>query len=96
VRVVQGLSRAFGKVIAEIRAKRGISQEQLAEAIDSTNVYISLLENGLRKPSLNSTILIAQSLEIQPDVLVKQVIALLEQEDAGNVDRKEWGQIKSS
>jgi transcriptional regulator with XRE-family HTH domain len=96
MRVVQGLSKAFGKVIAEIRAKRGISQEQLAEAIDSTNVYISLLENGLRKPSLNSTILIAQSLEIQPDVLVKQVIALLEQEDAGNVDRKEWGQIKSS
>ena len=96
MRVVQGLSKAFGKVIAEIRAKRGISQEQLAEAIDSTNVYISLLENGLRKPSLNSAILIAQSLEIQPDVLVKQVIALLEQEDAGNVDRKEWGQIKSS
>ena len=83
-------------MIAEIRAKRGISQEQLAEAIDSTNVYISLLENGLRKPSLNSTILIAQSLEIQPDVLVKQVVALLEQEDAVNVDRKEWGQIKSS
>jgi transcriptional regulator with XRE-family HTH domain len=74
---VQGLSKAFGKVIAELRAKRGLSQEQLAEAIDSTNVYISLLENGQRKPSLNATILIAQSLEIQPDILVREVNDLL-------------------
>ena len=80
---VQGLSGAFGKVIAELRAKRGISQEQLAEAIDSTNVYISLLESGRRKPSLNATILIAQSLEIQPDTPVEQVAALLKQRDAG-------------
>jgi len=76
---VQGLSTAFGKVIAKIRAKRGISQEQLAEAIDSTNVYISLLENGLRKPSLNAMILIADSLSVQPDKLVQSVVELLKQ-----------------
>ena len=80
---VQGLSKAFGKVIAELRAKRGISQEQLAEAIGSTNVYISLLESGRRKPSLNATILIAQSLKIQPDTLVGQVVALPKQNDVG-------------
>ncbi|MDR2726066.1 MAG: helix-turn-helix transcriptional regulator [Candidatus Adiutrix sp.] len=82
---IQGLSKAFGNVIAELRAKRGLSQEQLAEAIDSTNVYISLLENGLRKPSLNATILIAQSLEIQPDTLVERVVALIKQEEFGKV-----------
>ena len=74
---VQGLSKAFGKVIAELRAKRGISQEALAESIDSTNVYISLLESGQRKPSLNATILIAQSLGVQPDTLIKEVNDLL-------------------
>jgi|TergutMp193P3_1026864.scaffolds.fasta_scaffold26150_4 transcriptional regulator with XRE-family HTH domain len=74
---LQGLSKAFGTVIAGLRVKRGLSQEQLAEAIDSTNVYISLLENGLRKPSLNATILIAQTLEIQPDKLIKDVNDLL-------------------
>ena len=78
MREVQGLSKAFGRVIAELRAKRGLSQEQLAEAIDSTNVYISLLENGQRKPSLNATILIAQSLKIQPDRLVRDVADLIE------------------
>ena len=74
---IQGLSKAFGNVIAELRVKRGMSQEQLAEAIDSTNVYISLLESGLRKPSLNATILIAQNLEVQPDILMKYVTDLL-------------------
>ena len=76
---IQGLSKAFGKVIAELRVKRGISQEKLAEAIDSTNVYISLLESGLRKPSLNATILIAQNLDIQPDKLVHAVTEQLKQ-----------------
>ena len=85
---IQGLSKAFGNVIAELRAKRGLSQEQLAEAIDSTNVYISLLENGLRKPSLNATILIARSLEIQPDTLVERVTALLNQGGSGSIRKK--------
>lgn len=78
---VQGLSQAFGTVIAELRTKRGLSQEQLAEAIDSTNVYISLLENGQRKPSLNATILIARSLEVQPDILIRHVNDLLKAKD---------------
>ena len=74
---VKGLSKAFGKVIADLRTKRGLSQETLAETIGSTNVYISLLESGQRKPSLNATILIAQSLGIQPEKLIKDVNDLL-------------------
>ena len=80
---VQGLSKAFGKAIADLRTKRGITQEQLAEAIDSTNVYISLLESGLRKPSLNATILIAQNLDIQSDKLVHAVTEQLKQHTVG-------------
>lgn len=70
---VQGLPIAFGKVIAEARIRQGMSQEQLAEAIDSTNVYISLLENGQRQPSLNAVILIARSLGVRPEDLVERV-----------------------
>ena len=75
---LQGLSKAFGTVIAGLRVKRGLSQEQLAEAIDSTNVYISLLESGQRKPSLNATILLAQSLGIPPGKLVHEVTEQLQ------------------
>ena len=42
-----------------------ISQEQLAETIDSTNVYVSLFKNGQRQPSLSATILIACRLNLK-------------------------------
>ena len=74
---VQGLSKAFGRVIAEERTRQRLSQEQLAEAIGSINVYISLLENGQRQPSLNAVILLADSLKITPAELVSRVCALL-------------------
>ncbi|MGE4310359.1 helix-turn-helix domain-containing protein [Desulfovibrio sp.] len=74
---VSGLPKAFGKVIAEARTRQGLSQEQLAEAIGSTNVYISLLENGQRQPSLNATLLLARELTLTPEELVASVSALL-------------------
>lgn len=74
---VSGLSQAFGKAIAEIRTQQKYSQEELAEKIDSTNVYISMLENGQRQPSLNAVILIAQACQISPEKLVARTIKLL-------------------
>lgn len=70
---VQGLAQAFGKVIAEMRTSRGMSQEQLAESIDATNVYICLLETGQRQPSLTAALLLAESLGVMPEELVKRV-----------------------
>lgn len=75
---LQGLSRAFGIVIAQRRMECGISQEKLAERIDATNVYICLLENGQRQPSLNTAVLIARALDMAPDDLVRQVCSALE------------------
>lgn len=77
---VEGLASAFGKIIAQERQERGLSQEQLAEAIDSNNVYICLLENGQRQPSLNATILLAQALGMRPDILLGNVCSYLERE----------------
>lgn len=81
---VQQLPVIFGKVIAEARIREGMTQEQLAEAIGSTNVYISLLENGQRQPSLNAMILIAHSLRMPPEKLMEQVSCRLVPETAGD------------
>ena len=75
---IQRLPQAFGKIIAEERARKNLSQEQLAEAIEATNVYICLLETGQRQPSLNATILIANALGIHPSELLNKVTALLD------------------
>ena len=36
----------------ELREKKGVSQEKIADAIDSHQVYISEIENGKKIPSL--------------------------------------------
>lgn len=44
---------AVAETLRELRQKKGVSQEKLAEAIDSRQVYISEIENGKKIPSLS-------------------------------------------
>ncbi|MBD5539519.1 MAG: helix-turn-helix transcriptional regulator [Desulfovibrio sp.] len=67
----------FGEIIAEARAGAGLSQEQVAAAIGASNVFICLLENGKRQPSLTSAILLAWSLGIPPEELARRVVLKL-------------------
>lgn len=46
------ISNAVAQTVRELRQEKGISQEKLAEAIDSHQVYISEIENGKKMPSL--------------------------------------------
>ena len=45
-------AKAVGNTIKTLRKEKKISQERLAEAIDSHQVYISEIERGLKIPSL--------------------------------------------
>ncbi|MBO5117898.1 MAG: helix-turn-helix transcriptional regulator [Treponema sp.] len=47
------MNRAVAQTIRELRRKKHISQEVLAEAIDSHQVYISEIENGKKQPSIS-------------------------------------------
>ncbi len=51
---------AVAETLRELRQKKGVSQEKLAEAIDSHQVYISEIENGKKIPSLSVIYKIAQ------------------------------------
>ena len=46
------LSAAFAEVIREQRAKRGLSQEDLAHDADLHRTYVGLIERGLRNPTI--------------------------------------------
>ncbi len=76
---IPGLARAFGQTLAELRARRGLSQEKLAEMIDATNVHISMLETGQRQPSLNALLLLADALDEPPEEIVVNISKLLKQ-----------------
>lgn len=41
----------IGSRIKALRAVRGLSAEEVSEALDITRAYLSLIENGKKKPS---------------------------------------------
>ena len=63
----------FGKVLREMRDENQISQEKLAEYCDLDRTYISLLERGLRQPTITTIFKLAKALDITPSQLIAKV-----------------------
>jgi transcriptional regulator with XRE-family HTH domain len=63
--------KRFGEKVRELRLKRGLSQEQLAESSGLHRTYISSLELGKRNVSLINIYALAKALGITPDKLLK-------------------------
>lgn len=60
----------IGKRIKERRKKLHLSQEKLAEMVDKSTVFISNLENGKRGASVESVIMICDTLGLSLDELL--------------------------
>ena len=58
---------AVGKRISLIRKNRGMTQEQLAEKAEPSNIYISHIENSRSIPSLETLMKLCSALDITPD-----------------------------
>jgi transcriptional regulator with XRE-family HTH domain len=71
----KSIPQAFGGVLRECRTKAGISQEKLALRADLDRTYISLLERGLRQPSLDTVFRLAKVLEVTPMTMVARTVA---------------------
>lgn len=65
---------AFGKALRAIRTSRGMSQYGLADEADLDRSYISLLERGLRSPTLETMCSLARGLNVS----VGDMIAVFE------------------
>lgn len=67
------LSDIFGLVLKEFRKRSGISQEMLALEASLDRTYISLLERGLRQPTVKTVFIIAEVLNVQPHEIIEAV-----------------------
>jgi transcriptional regulator with XRE-family HTH domain len=67
------IEKALGATITELRIKKGISQAALAGELGYSISYISKLERGLMNPTLRTLFDLADSLETEPDLLVKRI-----------------------
>ncbi len=61
--------KRLGKRIKTARLKIDLTQAKLAELCDISNVYISHIENGTAKPSLDILYKLAIFLKVSPDYL---------------------------
>lgn len=67
------LQRTFGAVLKELRTERGLSQQKLALESDLDRTFISLLERGLRQPTLGTIFRLSRVLELSPAHIVELV-----------------------
>ena len=67
------LEKVFGEVLQDLRKKRGFSQEELGFEADCHRTYISLLERGLRNPTLATIFQLADALEVKPSEIIRHI-----------------------
>lgn len=65
----------LGSRIRTVRQSRGITQEQLAEKVDISTNFMSLIENG-RNMSVETLVKIASALGVTVDYLLSDTIEI--------------------
>lgn len=71
------IEQTFGLILKKNRINMKLSQEELAHRSNLDRTYISLLERGQRKPTLNTIFVLSASLEIKPHDFIKEVELLI-------------------
>lgn len=61
---IHSLKKAFGLRLKELRAERGMTQEELAERSGLFRTYMSRIESGLGNPTLTNLYLLADALGV--------------------------------
>lgn len=90
---------SLGRQIALYRRVRGMKQEELAEMVSLSTSYISAIERGVKTPTLENFIAIANALKVSSDELLREELevrfdiqmtqlgAMLEQLDSPEKER---------
>jgi transcriptional regulator with XRE-family HTH domain len=69
--VKQPEGELFGSRLRELRQKRGLTQQAVAELAEMSLTYISNMEHGIKVPSLTTIVRLAVALECKVTDLVR-------------------------
>jgi transcriptional regulator with XRE-family HTH domain len=64
--------RRLGERIREQRRTKGMTQENLAQSLDLSVAYVSLIERGGRNPPYTTVLAIARALGVAPGRIVTE------------------------
>jgi len=67
------LKLIVGRALARYRNDVALSQEKLAEIAGLERGYISMLERGLRMPTLETVFRLCRGLRVKPSQIVKEI-----------------------
>ncbi|MBD3615363.1 MAG: helix-turn-helix transcriptional regulator [Gracilimonas sp.] len=76
-----GLNIALGNTVKVLRNNKGLTQEELAERCDTSAVYISEIERGIKQPTFRTVYIISKALDLKLHQFVKKVESNLTNED---------------
>lgn len=57
--------KLFGQRIRDLRAERGLNQEELAEKVGVFRTYMSRIETGVANPTLTMVYALADALDVE-------------------------------
>ena len=69
----KSLSKVFGEVLKDLRNDVGISQENLAYESELDRSFISMLERGLRLPTISTLFQVSKPLKKTPSEILKMI-----------------------
>lgn len=73
------IQQAFGIIVKKYRLERLMSQEELAFESGLDRTFISLLERGKRKPTINTLFSISNALKLHPHIIIIDIEHLLQE-----------------
>ena len=73
------INKAIAYILVKLRKDNKVSQEKLADAIDSHQVYISEIEKGKKIPSITILYNIAKFYNLKLSELIKLIEAKIEE-----------------
>ncbi len=84
---IMSYEKVFGLTLQTLRLKLNFSQSELAKASQIDRTFISLLERGLRQPSLTTIFSLAFALKMKPSELIAAVEL--------SIRRARWKRLKT-
>jgi len=75
-----GPEKAFGQALREVRKEQGFSQERLALEAHFDRTYVSLIERGVRSPTVRVVAKLAETLGVNPSEIMRRMETLLAEE----------------
>ncbi|MDR2891580.1 MAG: helix-turn-helix domain-containing protein [Deltaproteobacteria bacterium] len=86
MRTVRKKLSSVGVIIREFRQQANLSQDALADRMDMSTSYISMLESGKRYPSIEMLIRVAIALNASPGDMLNRIAERYAQHEQNRTD----------